>query len=197
MDHARSAGKIYTDRSGRHPAGGVMSAMRGTTRVRYAGLVAGVIAVACVLGTAACSRPGPGTAKDTGELLTQLQEDRLEIDQTSDTMMKRIEMFNSSRQPGEQTLQFSEIFSQDLNPEQRDILDQLVEQEKDVSYRALLQKIIADRNAIRELQEKVMHLEQSLPDKFIVAKKGDRHQNLAMDYLTGEAHLDAEKAKTL
>jgi hypothetical protein len=157
------------------------------------------VAIAAVIGYGAlgCARPGPGTAKNTDELLNQLTQDRTEIDTTSETMMKRIDMFNTSRKPGERTLQFSEIFAQDLNPEQRDILDTLVEQEKDVSYRSLLQKIITDRDTIRGLQEKVMHLEQSLPDKFVVAKRGDRHGRLAMEYLTGEAHLDEAKAKSL
>ncbi len=166
-------------------------------RIRRAGLVAVAIAAAIGFGAVGCARPGPGSAKTTDELLSQLQEDRTEIDKTSDTMMKRIEVFNSSRKPGERTLQFSEIFTQDLNPEQRDVLNALVEQEKDISYKALLQKIIADRDNIRQLQEKVAHLEQTLPDKFVVAKRGDRHQSLAMAYLTGEASLDPAKAKTL
>lgn len=162
-----------------------------------AGFVAVVVAAVIGLGAAGCARPGPGTATSTGELLTQLQQDRTEIDKSSDTMMKRIDMFNASRKPGEQTLQFSEIFAQDLNPEQRDVLDKLVQEEKDISYKTLLQSIIADRNTIRDLQDKVMHLEQTLPDKFVVAKRGDNQQKLAMEYLTGEAHLDTEKAKTL
>jgi len=160
-------------------------------------LVTVAIAATVVFGATGCSRPGPGSAKTSDELLSQLQEDRTEIDKTSDTMMKRIEVFNSSRKPGERTLQFSEIFTQDLNPEQRDVLNALVEQEKDISYKTLLQKIIADRDSIRELQEKVAHLEQTLPDKFVMAKRGDRHQDLAMAYLTGEANLDATKAKAL
>jgi len=164
-----------------------------TSRLVSALLLATVIAWSGL----GCGRPAPGSAKNTEELLTQLTEDRTQIDQASDLMMKRIDMFNETRKPGEATLQFSEIFAQDLNPDQRDVLDTMVQQEKDVSYKALLQKIIADRDTIRGLQEKVMHLEQSLPDKFVVAKRGDRHQALAMSYLTGEAHLDAEKAKTL
>ena len=156
-----------------------------------------VIAAAIGILAAGCARPGPGTATNTEELLTQLTADRTEIDQTSNTMMKRIDMFNSSRKPGERTLQFSEVFAQDLNSDQRDVLDQLVAAEKDVSYKALLQHIITDRDTIQGLQAKVMHLEQTLPDKFVVAKRGDRQQKLAMDYLTGEAHLDAVKAKEL
>ena len=171
--------------------------VKHTDRILRAGVA--VVAISAAIGFAAsgCARPGPGSAKTTDELLSQLQVDRTEIDKTSDTMMKRIEVFNSSRKPGERTLQFSEIFTQDLNPEQRDVLNALVEQEKDISYKALLQKIIADRDSIRQLQEKVMHLEQTLPDKFVVAKRGDRQQDLALAYLTVEASLDADKAMTL
>lgn len=160
-----------------------------------AGLVVMAIAAAVILGGPGCGRPEPGSAETTEELLTQLEQDRTQIDQTSQTMMQRIEMFNASRQPGERQLQFSEIFTQDLNPEQRDVLDAMLQEERDVSYRSLLQKIIADRDTIRGLQEKVMHLEQALPDKFVVAKRGDTHQELAMNFLTGEAGLDEEKAK--
>jgi len=168
--------------------------LTGGTRAGFVGLL---IAVAIGLGVPGCARPGPGTAKNTDELLKQLQEDRTELDQTSSTMMARIDKFNTTRKPGEKTLQFSEIFTQDLNPEQRDVLDAMVQEEKDISYKALLQQIISDRDSIKGLQEKVMHLEQTLPDKFVVAKRGDKHQNLALAYLTSEVQLDEAKAKEL
>ncbi len=168
-----------------------------TAGIRRAGVAAVAILFTLAFGAVSCSRPGPGSAKTPEELLGQLKEDRSEIDQTTDTMMKRIDQFNASRKPGERTLQFAEIFSQDLSPEQRDILNQMVEQEKDVSYKALLQKIIGDRDTIRRLQENVMRLEQTLPDKFVVAKKGDKQHDLAMAYLTNEAHVEPAKAKTL
>ena len=169
----------------------------GPARIPSAGVMAAVIFAAIGFGTVGCTRQGPGSAKTPEELLTQLKDDRAQIDQATDTMMKRIEVFNSSRKPGEATLRFSEIFNQDLSPEQRDVLNTLVEQEKDVSYKALLQKIIADRDTIRGLQENVMHLEQTLPDKFVVVKRGAKQHDLAMAYLTEEAHLDATKAKAL
>ena len=169
----------------------------GPASSRRAGLIAAVAIAAFALGVVGCSKPGPGSAKTSEELLTQLKDDRQRIDETTDTMMKRIDMFNASRKPGEQTLQFAEIFNQDLSPEQRDVLNQLVEQERDVSYKALLQKIIADRETIHGLQENVARMEQSLSDKFVIVRKGDKQQNLAMNYLTTEANLDPEKAKSL
>jgi len=170
---------------------------RGLATIPRVSLVAAAVVAVIGLGMVGCMRKGPGTAKNTDELLTQLKEDRTEIDQTTDTMMKRIEVFNASRKPGEQTLQFSEIFSQDLSPEQRDTLNQMMEQEKDFSYKALLQQIISDRETIKGLQENVTHLEQTLPDKFVIVKRGDKHHDLALTYLTEEAHLDPEKSKAL
>jgi hypothetical protein len=151
--------------------------------------------VVLLAGAAGCANNKPGSARTTEELLGQLKGDRQAIDHASDQMMQRIEIFNSTRKPGEQTLQFGELFAQDLNPEQRDILSKLVEEEKDVSYKSLLQKIVADRDTIKGLQEQVMHLEQTLPDQFVIAKRGDNHRALELHYLTAEAHLDEAKAR--
>lgn len=161
-------------------------------------LVVLVVAGSVVLGLAGClKRNEPGSARTTEELLTQLKDDRTAIDKASEQMMQRIEIFNSTRKPGQQTLQFGELFAQDLNPEQRDVLNTMVAEEKDVSYKALLTKIIADRDTIRQLQEKVAHQEQALPDQFVIAKRGDRHRTLAMNYLANEAKVDDVKAREL
>jgi hypothetical protein len=172
-------------------------------------LVLGLLALstlfagAIVLGSVACSsdslRKGltgavPATPE---ELLAELKTDKGRIDETTDGMMKRIDAFNNSRKPGERQLQFSEIFNDNLSSDQRDVLNQLVTEEKDVSYKSLLESIIKDRESIRGLQEKVLHLEQTLPDKFVIAKKGNSHHDLAMDYLVNEAKVDPAKAKTL
>src|SRR5436190_1149376 len=125
-------------------------------------------------GLAGCSSNAPGSARTTEELLGQLHDDREAIDHASDQMMQRIEIFNSTRKPGEATLQFAELFSQDLNPEQKDVLNQMVAQEKDVSYKSLLTKIIADRDTIKDLQDKMTHLEQSLQDQFVIAVRSRR-----------------------
>lgn len=131
------------------------------------------------------------------ELLAELKTHQEKIDAATDATMKRIDEFNQSRKPGERTIHFSEIYGQEFTDAQRDVLNQMIAQEKDVSYKSLLEHIVADRNELQALQEKVMHLEQALPDKFVVVKKGDRHKDLAMNYLVNEMQLPPEKAKTL
>ena len=165
-------------------------------------LLAGLIGVVG-LGSVACGQGSDhlGFSKATPAspeaLLVELKEHQESIDKATDEMMKRIQEFNDSRKPGERTIQFSEIFSQNLTDAQRDVLNQMIAQEKDVSYKSLLEKIAADRSTLQTLQEKVMRLEQSLPDQFAVAKKGDKQHDLAMNYLVNEAQVDPAKAKAL
>jgi uncharacterized protein YceH (UPF0502 family) len=173
--------------------------------VRAAGLsaAAGLLVAALAAGTLACGRDSrtlqlsdkPPASPEA--LLAELKDHKDRIDLATDQMMKRIEEYNTSRTPGERTIQFSEIFTGDLTDAQRDILNTMVAQEKDVSYKSLLEKIIADRDAIQGLQEKVIRLEQLLSDRFVLAKKGDSHHDLAMEFLINEAKVDPAKAKSL
>jgi hypothetical protein len=167
------------------------------------GLLVGLVLCAglAVLGTVACQRDQlafssktPGTPE---ELLVELKDHQQKIDKATDDMMKRIDEFNQTRKPGQRTIQFTELFTQDLSDAQRDVLNQMIAQEKDVSFKSLLEKIATDRDALQKLQEKVMHLEQSLPDQFVVAKKGDKQRQLAMNYLINDAHVEPAAAKTL
>lgn len=166
------------------------------------GVVSMALGLVLVAGTTGCSRDslerglsGP-VPSNPEQLMTELQAQKERIDKASDEMMKRIDAFNASRGPSDKKVQFSELFYQDLSPEQRDVLDQLLQQEKNPTYKNLLSRIIEDRNTIQSLQERVLHLEQQMNDKFVIAKKGDTHRNLAHDYLIGEG-VPEEKAKDL
>ena len=161
-------------------------------------LLLAVVAVA--LGSMACTQDlkfSKAVPKTPEELLAELKTHQEKIDAATDATMKRIDEFNQTRKAGERTIHFSEIYGQEFTDAQRDVLNQMIAQEKDVSYKSLLEHIVADRNELQGLQEKVMHLEQALPDKFVVVKKGDRQKNLAMNYLVNEMQLPPEKAKTL
>ena len=139
------------------------------------------------------SAPLPATPE---ELLTELRTHRDEIDEATGRMMERLDEFNASRTAGQSTIQFSEIFTEDLSEEQRDILNNMLAEEQDISYRALLQTIINDRDLIRGLQDKTLRLEQALPDKFVLAQAGDTHYGLAGSYLRDEAELEAKSVPT-
>lgn len=159
-----------------------------------------LVVAAIALGSMACTQDlkfSKAVPKTPEELLAELKTHQEKIDAATDATMKRIEEFNQTRKAGERTIHFSEIYGQEFTDAQRDVLNQMIAQEKDVSYKSLLEHIVADRNELQALQEKVMHLEQALPDKFVVVKKGDRQKDLAMNYLVNEMQLPPEKAKTL
>jgi predicted nucleic acid-binding Zn-ribbon protein len=159
-----------------------------------------LVVAAIALGSMACTQDlkfSKAVPKTPEELLAELKTHQEKIDAATDATMKRIDEFNQTRKAGERTIHFSEIYGQEFTDAQRDVLNQMIAQEKDVSYKSLLEHIVADRNELQGLQEKVMHLEQALPDKFVVVKKGDRHKDLAMNYLVNEMQLPPEKAKTL
>lgn len=164
--------------------------------------LAAALALALLAGLTACGQgsiekglTGP-VPSNPQELMTELQTQKERIDKLSDGMMERINQFNASRGPNDRKVQFSELFYTDLSPEQRDVLDQLLQEEKSPTYKNLLSRIIEDRNTVQSLQDRVLRLEQQLPDKFIVAKKGDTHFKLAHDYLVGEGATE-EASKDL
>ncbi len=179
-----------------------MDSKRPASVAGWAVCLALLLAAIVVVSSSACDRgPNLGFSKSTPatpeELLAELKDHQEKIDKATEGMLQRINEFNQSRKSGERTIQFSEIFGQDFTDQQKDVLNQMITQEKDVSYKSILQQIVADRDSIQGLQEKVMHLEQSLPDQFVVAKKGDKQHDLAMNYLVSDAKLDEAKAKSL
>jgi hypothetical protein len=165
-------------------------------------LVASALGVgAIVFGAVACStsdlRSGLSSpaADSPEELLADLKRDKDRIDQLTDAMAEKVTTFNASRGQGEATLRLSDVFYEDLSPSERDVLGTLIEAEQDVSYKALLQTLARDRETIQTLQERVLAMEQTLPDQYVVAAKGDSHTDLATNYLTAQAGLDTETAR--
>lgn len=160
-------------------------------------LITGLI----VFGAVACSTSGirSGLGNDLPsnpeELLAELKADREQIDTITGSMADRVRAFNASRAPGEQTLDFSTIFHGDFTGEEEDVLNQMLASEQDLSYKTLLSELVREREAVRDLESKILRLEQSFPDQFVVAGKGDSQYGLAMAYLTTQAGLDEEMAK--
>jgi hypothetical protein len=179
--------------------------VRRTRRLVRSGSMPAVVALLAVvvaLGSTACSylkqqeaaKEVPATPE---ELLVELQEQKDRLDQATNQMLEKIAEFNDTRMEGERTVQFGELFTDELSDEQRDILDQMLAEEQDISYRSLLGRIITDRDLIRNLQAKILQLEKSLPEQFVVVAKGNTHYSLAREYLTNQAGLPKDKVGDL
>lgn len=153
-------------------------------------------AVSCSTSDIRSGLSGP-EASSPEAVIAELKDQKAKIDSISDQMAERVKAFNATRKPGEPTVDLGQVFADDLSGPERDVLTTMLDSEKDVSYRALLKSIVDDRDTIRGLQEKVLRLEQGLPDQFVVASKGDSQYDLAMNYLTAKAGLDRPRAERI
>jgi hypothetical protein len=174
-----------------------MRMMQRSTAFRRSAFAAAFL-VLTALACAGQQGPGRSTAplpSDPEELLAELRAHKERADQATQGMLQRVEAFNASRQPGQRTIDFGEIFAEGLDDEQRRLLNRMLAEEKDVSYKALLERIVADVDRIRVLQEKLSALEQALPDAYVVARPGDTHNDLALEFLRVKAALDEAKAR--
>lgn len=131
------------------------------------------------------------------ELLAELRDDKERIDSLTDAIAERVRRFNDSREPGQETLRLTDVFYEDLSGDEADVLNSMIAAEQDVSYKALLQALARDRETIRQLHDRVLRMEQSLPDQFVMARKGDTQHGLAMAYLTEQAGLEQARAERI
>ena len=178
---------------------------RTALRPRFAAIatVLGLVACVFVLGPIGCSyfdqkqqasRPVPDTPE---ELLAELQDQREKLDFATSRMLERIAAFNESRGEGQQTVEFGQLFSSDLSEEQQDVLNEMFAEERDISFKTLLGRIIQDRDVMRNMQARILEMERSLPEQFVVVAKGNTHYSLAREYLMNQARLPEKRANAL
>ncbi len=178
---------------------------RSIPRPRLAAIAAilGLVAVVFLLGPIGCSyfdqrqqasQPIPDTPE---ELLAELQDQREKLDFATSRMLERIAAFNNSRGDGQQTVEFGELFSSDLSEEQQDILNEMFAEEQDISFKTLLGRIIQDRDVMRNMQARILEMERSLPEQFVVVASGNTHYSLAREYLTNQARLAEKRVNAL
>ena len=85
----------------------------------------------------------------------------------------------------------------ELSREERELLEQHIGNETDVSTRSLLKEILKRKDEIDVLKEKIAEIESFLPAPHI-AQKGENHYRIALNFLVNEKGLDEEQAvKTL
>lgn len=83
-----------------------------------------------------------------------------------------------------------------LTKDQENQLLSLISQEKDVTYKGLLEKIVNDQKDITKLQEEIKKVQDKLPKPYVV-KRGDSHRKVATSYLVDVEGLDKKTAEGL
>src|SRR5437867_1258704 len=162
--------------------------------------IASVLAMMFVAGSIGCSRESDlGFSKSTPatpeELLAELKTHQEKIDKATEGILLRINEFNQTRKPGERTLQFAEIFSQDFTDQQKAVLNQMIAEEKDVSYKSILQQIVSDRDTIQGLQDKLIsERDQAVSQRDEAAAARDEAVRTVNDLQQVKAGLESDIA---
>lgn len=107
-------------------------------------------------------------------------------------IIQLVDQYNNK--PGKKLLALDTM---ELTNAERHQLEQLIDQEKDVSARTLLKEILQRKEQITDLKEKITSIEDQLPAPYI-AQKGDSHYGIALTYLVEQKGLTkAEAEKTI
>ncbi len=81
----------------------------------------------------------------------------------------------------------------DLGAAEKELLEQRIAAEKNISIKSLLGDILVKKQDINDLQQRIRDIEAFLPRPHI-AQKGESHYEIAMDFLVNEKGLEKEKA---
>ncbi len=137
----------------------------------------GVLTAATLIMAPACKKSGE-ESKEMKDVATKVDElnslsQKANTDSADQAQKLKTAGVNDMK-PNPDTLQ--------LTDEQKKVLEDRIKSEKDSSYRALLQDVIEKDKDIKDLNEKITKLKESLPqpDK---AKPGDNHYSMAIKFL--------------
>ncbi|ACF13945.1 hypothetical protein Ctha_1486 [Chloroherpeton thalassium ATCC 35110] len=83
-----------------------------------------------------------------------------------------------------------------LSSAQEEKLVELIKQEKDVTYKGMLQELLNSEKEIFDLKEEVADIQSRLPKPYVV-QKGDQHRKVCVNYLKDVEGLDEKAAKEL
>jgi hypothetical protein len=126
------------------------------------------------------------------ELVKELDETEQEIRTKQESIRSRIQEYNADN-PKKQ-IDTETLNRMVLDSDQAEALSQRLGQEKNVSYRGLIQEIVDTHKQVDILQERIRLLQESLPAPYTV-QSGDRHLDVALRYLMENHGLRANQAR--
>jgi len=126
------------------------------------------------------------------ELVKELDETEQEIRTKQESIRSRIQEYNADN-PKKQ-IDTETLNRMVLDSDQAEALSQRLGQEKDVSYRGLIQEIVDTHKQVDILQERIRLLQESLPAPYTV-QSVDRHLDVALRYLMENHGLRANQAR--
>jgi hypothetical protein len=138
----------------------------------------------------ACSRQSSQVTKEmqTASKIAKLEQD---INGKQDKINLLVQKY---MQEGGKDL--GAVVGSNLTPDQKAVLEKNLQNERGIGYQDLINDILKQQKEVEDLRVQIQDLEKKLPAA-VVVKRGDKHLELAMEFLTKEKGLDAETAKKL
>lgn len=137
-------------------------------------------------------------SSESAAQIRQMQEMTQEVQQLeSDVKEKKDEIFSLVDEYKDKTGEASlGVNALELDENEKKILEQRINEEKDVSVKSLLEEILEKNNEIRELNAKIAEIEALLPKPHLVVR-GDNHYKVAMNFLMNEKGVEKKRALEL
>ena len=153
-----------------------------------------VVLVVVVLVFHFLSRRQPTEVKNFQELVMHVDKLNGQIGEREEKIMDMVRKYNTSHP--EAVLDTAGISSMGLSMEQAEVLAKRVQQEKDVSYRGLLQEIITVNRDMESLNQQMMDLRSKLPAPYSV-KQGDSHFKVCLEFLVEKGVPEDDAVKLI
>lgn len=153
-----------------------------------------VVLVVVVLVFHFLSRRQPTEVKNFQELVMRVDKLNTQISDREGKIMDLVRKYNTSHPDA--ALDTAGISAMGLSMEQAEVMNKRVAQEKDISYRGLLQEIIALNGEMDKLNQDMMDLRAKLPAPYTV-KQGDSHFKVCLEYLAEKGVPEDEATKLI
>jgi uncharacterized membrane protein YqiK len=168
------------------------SKQRGATGVIIAIIV--IVIIAIVLLFHFLSRREPAAVQNFEQLVMKIDKLNGQIMTREDKIRGLVHRYNEGHP--ENAIDTAGLGKFGLTPEQAEALSQRVAQEKDLSYRGLLQEVIDLNQEVSRLNLEMQEVRSRLRPPHEV-EKGETHFDIAMNFLTKEVGLPEEEALKL
>jgi predicted nucleic acid-binding Zn-ribbon protein len=157
-------------------------------------IIAVVVVIAAVLLIHFLSRREPAAVQNFEQLVTKVEKLNDQIMSREDKIRGMVRRYNEAHPTG--AIDTAGLGKFGLTPEQAEVLAQRVAQEKDLSYRGLLQEVIDLNQEVSRLNLEMQEVRSRLRPPHVV-QKGESHFQVAMSFLTKEIGVTEEEALKL
>ncbi|MCB9358029.1 MAG: hypothetical protein H6506_04265 [Calditrichaeota bacterium] len=153
--------------------------------------IAVVLLVVAILAVHFLSRMQPAEVRSFQELVNRVEKLNTQISEREQQISGLVSRYNESH-PGNE-IDTTGMSSMGLTEEQAQLLANRVAQEKDLSYRGLLQEVIDVSGEMNKLTQELAEVKARLRPP-VVVQKGDTHLGISLKFLTEEIGMNEEDA---